>query len=80
MAARFRDGTIGYRDAVRGGLYRPLGDGDVDMVAVIDLLRTGYSGWYVVEQDVVIDPDTTDATPIENAIRSRRFLVEVMSS
>lgn len=81
LAARVRDGRIGYREAVQRGLYRPLGEGDVDLVAVIDLLRAaGYSGWYVVEQDVVIDPDRGDAAPLENAIRSRRFLEEVMSA
>ena len=80
LAARVREGALGYREAVHRGLYLPLGEGDVDMVAVIELLRAaGYSGWYVVEQDVVIDPDREDAAPLDNAIRSRRFLEEVMS-
>lgn len=81
LATRVRQGALGYREAVHRGLYRPLGEGDVDMVAVIELLRAvGYSGWYVVEQDVVIDPDRGDAAPLDNAIRSRRFLEEVMSA
>ena len=81
LAARVREGALGYREAVHRGLYRPLGEGDVDMVAVIELLRAArYSGWYVVEQDIVIDPDRGDAAPLENAIRSRRFLEEVMSA
>jgi inosose dehydratase len=79
LAVRVREGTLGYREAVRQGLYRPLGEGDVDLVALLALLRAaGYGGWYVVEQDVVIDPDRGDEKPLENALRSRRFLEEVM--
>lgn len=81
LAAGVREGALGYREAVQRGLYLPLGEGDVDIVAVIELLRAAdYSGWYVVEQDVVIDPDRGDAAPLDNAIRSRRFLEEVMSA
>jgi inosose dehydratase len=34
-----------------------LGDGDVDVDGVLDALRPGYSGWLVVEQDVLPHPD-----------------------
>jgi inosose dehydratase len=34
-----------------------LGDGDLDVDGVLDLLRYGYSGWLVVEQDVLPDPE-----------------------
>jgi inosose dehydratase len=33
-----------------------LGDGDLDVDGVLGLLRDGYSGWLVVEQDVLPDP------------------------
>ncbi|WP_245646799.1 sugar phosphate isomerase/epimerase family protein [Microtetraspora niveoalba] len=40
-------------DAVRGGVFPPLGGGDLDLDAVVGALaRTGYEGWVVVEQDV----------------------------
>jgi inosose dehydratase len=32
-----------------------LGEGDLDLDGVLDRLRTGYSGWLVVEQDVLPD-------------------------
>jgi inosose dehydratase len=32
-----------------------LGDGDLDVAGVLDALRDGYSGWLVVEQDVLPD-------------------------
>jgi inosose dehydratase len=33
-----------------------LGEGDLDVDGVLERLRTGYSGWLVVEQDVLPDP------------------------
>ncbi|MCX3062414.1 TIM barrel protein [Streptomyces beihaiensis] len=56
MAGRVRAADIGYTAAVREGLYRPLGDGDVDTAALISALdAAGYDGWYVLEQDTVLD-------------------------
>ena len=54
-AASVRAGRIGYADAVREGLYRPLGEGDVDIAAIVTSLeRSGYDGWYVLEQDTML--------------------------
>ena len=75
MAARVRAGEIGYRDAVSHGLYRPLGDGDVDIVGIVRLLLdSGYDGWFVIEQDLVIDGDGPHAAPLDSALRSVRFI------
>ena len=79
-AARLRAGEIGYRDAVRAGLYRPLGDGDVDLEPVLLRLHAaGYSGWYVVEEDAVIDAEHEESMPLDHAMRSLRYLEEVLS-
>jgi inosose dehydratase len=79
-AARLRAGEIGYRDAVRAGLYRPLGEGDVDLEPVLRRLdAAGYSGWYVVEEDAVIDAEPEESLPLDHAIRSLRYLEEVLS-
>ncbi|WP_371493679.1 TIM barrel protein [Kitasatospora sp. NBC_00374] len=54
-AARVRSGEVGYAKAVASGLYRPLGQGDVDIAALVPALeRAGYRGWYVMEQDTVL--------------------------
>jgi inosose dehydratase len=54
-AARVRAGEVGYRDAVRAGMYRPLGQGEVDVGGIVSVLdRAGYRGWYVLEQDTVL--------------------------
>jgi inosose dehydratase len=53
LAERVRSGELSYGEAVTNGLYTPLGDGDVDFQAAIAALESfGYSGWYVLEQDV----------------------------
>ncbi len=63
VAARVRAGEVSYGEAVRDGMFRPLGDGDVDIAAMVRTLESaGYAGWYVLEQDVMLDgPDRADA-------------------
>lgn len=53
-AARVVSGEIAFADAVEAGMWRVLGQGDVDIRAMIDALRGhGYEGWFVLEQDVM---------------------------
>jgi inosose dehydratase len=55
VAERVRGGRLGYADAVRAGMYRPLGAGDLPMGDVVAALEdAGYAGWYVLEQDTVL--------------------------
>jgi inosose dehydratase len=55
LAERVRAGEITYTDAVRGGMYRPLGAGDIGIEAIIRALEaSGYSGWYTMEQDTIL--------------------------
>lgn len=56
MAARVRAGEVTYYDAVRAGMYRLLGLGDAEIAGVVAALEgNGYQGWYVLEQDTVLD-------------------------
>jgi inosose dehydratase len=58
LAARVRAGRTTYTDAVRTGLYRPLGAGDVDVAGIVaSLTAAGYDGWWVMEQDPVLDAE-----------------------
>jgi inosose dehydratase len=71
VAARARAEGWGYLEAVRHGLFCELGQGQVDFEAVIARLRaTGYTGWIVVEQDVL----PSMGTPAASARRNRQFL------
>jgi inosose dehydratase len=58
LAERVVSGTLPYEQAVRDGLYMPLGDGDVDVRRVLEVLDgEGYDGWYVLEQDIMLADD-----------------------
>jgi inosose dehydratase len=57
-AAEVRAGRTPYARAVAGGMYRPLGRGDVDIAALVTTLEAhGYGGWYVMEQDTVLSTE-----------------------
>ena len=48
--------------ATQAGIFTPLGQGDVDIMGVVQALEgAGYQGWYVIEQDTAI----TDGMPVE---------------
>ena len=78
-AERVRSGRTGYQEAVAGGLYRPLGQGDVDVAGIVRALeRSGYRGWYVLEQDTVLDRAPAEGEgPVHAASQSLEFLGRV---
>jgi inosose dehydratase len=60
------------------GVFCPLGDGLVDFPRVVEALRSGgYSGWLIVEQDVVPDANgRLHPEPAQSARQSRKYLRE----
>jgi inosose dehydratase len=73
LGARVRDGSLLYNDAVRAGLFRPLGEGAARIKDVLEELRkAGYAGWYVLEQDVMLDREPA-ARPPEWIARSAAY-------
>jgi inosose dehydratase len=75
-AARVAAGRLSYADAVRAGMFRPLGDGDVEVATLLQVLEAaGYQGWYVLEQDVVLEAEPTDVGPLASVRRSLDFLL-----
>ncbi|MFI7363034.1 TIM barrel protein [Streptomyces sp. NPDC050149] len=81
LAARVRAGDITYTDAVRTGLYQPLGRGDVDISAITMALdAAGYTGWYVLEQDTVLDAEPAPGQgPLADVVASLAHLRKVAS-
>jgi sugar phosphate isomerase/epimerase len=72
-------GGTGFLDskiAVKEGLYTPLGQGDVDVTAIIGaLLGQGYTGWFLLEQDLVMHAEPASAEgPQVDAAASVEFL------
>lgn len=79
LSERVRAGSLGYQEAVAMRMYRPLGRGDLDVAGVVAALeRAAYDGWYVLEQDMVLDAEPVNGTgPIEDARASYEFLLEL---
>lgn len=78
MAARVQAGEITYTEAVRAGIYTPLGSGDVDIAGLVGALRAnGYDGWFVMEQDTILDREPTDEGPVSDVRASVAFLKDV---
>ena len=79
LAERVVSGTLPYEEAVKDGLYRPLGDGDVDVRRVLDVLgEAGYDGWYVLEQDIMLadDPGYGPAAEVGRSLSYLRGVLE----
>jgi inosose dehydratase len=59
--------------SVKGGAFRPLGRGDLDVAALLDELdRSGFRGWAIVEQDREPGGD-----PVGDLIASREYVETV---
>jgi inosose dehydratase len=78
-AEEVRAGRTGYTAAVTAGMYRPLGGGDVDVRTIVAALEdSGYRGWYVLEQDTVLDAEPEpDAGPAADVRASLDHLARV---
>jgi inosose dehydratase len=73
LAGRVRAGELTYTEAVRAGMYRPLGKGDVDIAGIVRTLEAaGYRGWYVMEQDTILDGPGED--PLPDVVASVEYL------
>jgi inosose dehydratase len=79
-AARVQSGQVTYTDAVRQGMYRPLGAGDIDLAVIVGTLeQAGYDGWYVLEQDTMLQERPTDEGPVADVRASIDHLREIAS-
>ncbi len=80
LARQVQSGRRTYTEAVRDGMYRPLGSGDVDVAAIVGhLRRQGYDGWYVVEQDTILIEEPRGGGPVADVHTSAEYLRRVIS-
>ena len=84
LAARVQSGELTYTQAVAEGMYVPLGAGDVDIAGIVKALEdNGFDGWYVMEQDNILDaePEGSEggAGPLADVQASVSFLQKVTS-
>jgi inosose dehydratase len=75
MAARVQAGELTYTEAVRQGMYTPLGSGDVDIAGIVTALRSdGFDGWFVLEQDTILDREPAGEGPVRDVRTSVAFM------
>ena len=80
LAKRVQAGELTYTEAVREGMYRILGQGDVDIAGVIRELEShGYDGWYVLEQDTILLDKPTGAGPVDAVEASANYVRSVLA-
>ncbi|MEU7765243.1 TIM barrel protein [Nocardia sp. NPDC049190] len=78
LADQVRGGKLEYSEAVRRGLYVPLGEGDVDIAALVRSVQAAnYRGWYVMEQDTILEANDSVKLPSLDAERSLRHLAHI---
>lgn len=76
-AAQVVSGEVPFSDAVRDGLWTVLGAGSVDVAAMIDALEThGYTGWYVLEQDLMLADEPEGDGPKADVAACLSFVTE----
>jgi inosose dehydratase len=77
LAAQVTAGSLTFADAVRAGMFVPLGTGSVDVAGIVDALESaGYQGWYVLEQDVMLGGEPDDEGPVADVRACLAYLAE----
>jgi len=82
VAAGFRSRRLSYAEAVRQGLYRPLGKGGIDIEAVLKRVhQAAYQGWFVLEQDTALkDEPELSSGPVVAARQSLEYFRQIFSA
>ena len=81
-ASKVASGEITYNQGVKLGMYTPLGKGDVDVKEIVKtLVASGYDGWYVLEQDLMLDGEPAQGGwPLTDARESAEYLRSIGAS
>lgn len=75
LASQVVAGSLAFGDAVRAGMFVPLGRGDVDITGIVEALEgAGYQGWYVLEQDVMLPGEPDGEGPLTDVRDCHRYL------
>jgi inosose dehydratase len=81
LARQVQSGRRTYTEAVREGIYRPVGHGDVDFAAIVnDLHGAGYEGWYVLEQDTILTAEPHGEGPVADVRSSVEALRALLAT
>jgi inosose dehydratase len=81
IADKVRAGRLSYTEAVVGGMYRPLGTGDVDVEAIVNTLQgNGYTGWYTLEQDTILTEEPRGEGPVTDVRTSADYVSSLLAT
>lgn len=69
MTDKLLPGELTWSEGIKGGMFTPIGQGDIDFAAVVKLLNdAGFDGYWVLEQDIMLDEEPpADGGPVANA-------------
>jgi inosose dehydratase len=75
VVARVHEEALSFQEAIEAGVFTVPGDGSIDFIPILQTIAdSGYEGWLVVEAE----QDPAKATPLEYALKARRYLREVL--
>jgi len=76
MTDQLLPGRLTWSEGVRAGMFAPIGQGDIDFAVVVAALdAVGFDGYYVLEQDIMIDAEPPAGEgPLDNARASLEAL------
>ncbi|MGJ9413090.1 TIM barrel protein [Aeromicrobium sp. CF4.19] len=81
LAARVQSGELAFSDAVSQGLWTVLGEGSVDVAAMLSALRGhGYTGWYVLEQDLKLTGEPEGEGPRADVAKCLAYVQGALSA
>jgi inosose dehydratase len=79
VARQVREYGLPYAEAVSENLFKPLGTGDASVDRVVETLRrTGYRGWYTLDQDTRLP--SADDRPLGVISRSLQHLRDLLGA
>jgi inosose dehydratase len=72
-------GEFTWSDGIKAGMFTPIGEGDIDFAAIVKGLdEAGFDGYFVLEQDIMIDGEPpAGGGPIDNARASLAALASL---
>lgn len=78
LAGQVGRGERGFTDGVKAGIFVPLGQGDCGIAEIVaELQAVGYAGWYVMEQDAILDAEPEGEGPLRDVRASVDFLLSL---
>lgn len=81
LAKQVQNGDLTYTDAVRAGMYVPLGEGEAQIGEVVaTLVAAGYAGWFVLEQDTILGSEADGDAAAGDVAASLAFLQKAAQS